>query len=327
MSRLRLSLAISEYDHVRDLVSGALRAEGIELTPLALDVEEIFWRFSRFQEWDVSEMSLGAYVSARSHGDESMVAIPVFPSRVFRHSAFYVATGSDMERLEQLAGRRVGVPEWAQTACVYARGLLAEEAGVRLQDVEWYQGGVNQAGRVEKAQLELPEGVRLTVVADRTLEAMLLGGELDAVITARPPAAWPAGGVRRLLPNARAQEESYWRRTGMFPIMHVVALRAEVVRAHPWVAMSLYKAFDEARRRGVERLFTMGASRIALPWAPDTAEGWRELFGGDYWPYGLEPNRPTLEAFLRYAHEQGVARRLLAPEELFPPSVLSVYRV
>jgi 4,5-dihydroxyphthalate decarboxylase len=325
---LALTVAISDYDHVRDLFS-RVDAEGLQLRWLCLPVEDIFFRFTSFQEWEVSEMSLAKYVALRSRGDESMVAIPVFPSRVFRHSAIYVRSDSQLEHPRQLAGTRVGIPEWAQTAGVYVRGLLIDQYGVALRDVRWYQAGVNQPGRVEKVRLRLPEGVRVTPVPDRTLGEMLLAGDLDAVVTAHPPGSFERGEglLRRLFRDAMAEEETYWRATGIFPIMHVVVIRGDVYRAHPWVAMSLYRAFDQARRRAVDRLFEITASRVPLPWGPDLAVRWRGLFGDEYWPYGLEPNRRTLDAFCRHAAEQGVCDRRLEPEELFPESVLTSYRV
>jgi 4,5-dihydroxyphthalate decarboxylase len=326
---VHLALAIGEYDHVRDLVEGQVRPAGIDLTWLNLPVEEIFFRFPLFREWDVSEMSLGKYAALRSRGDEGMIALPVFPSRVFRLSAIYVRADAGIETLGDLAGKRVGIPEWAQTATIYVRGYLAHEAGVPLQAVQWHQAGVNQAGRAEKVELRLPEGVRCTAVRDRSLSEMLLGGDLDAVISARPPRPFAEGhpGVRRLLPDFRRMEEEYWRKTGVFPIMHVVALRREILDAHPWVAMNLFEAFEEAKRRSLARLLDVTASRVPIPWTFDRAAEWQAAVGEDFWPYGVEPNRATLEAFLLYAHEQGVCARHLSPEELFAPQVLRRYRV
>ncbi len=329
MSRLRLVLAISDYDHVRDLTSGAVAADGIELVHLDLPVEEIHFRFTQFHEWDASEMSLGKYISLLSQDDRSMVAIPVFPNRAFRHSSIYVRAGSGLSDPARLAGRRVGVPEWAQTAGIYARGFLVHQYGLRLTAIEWWQAGVNQPGRIEKVELRLPEGLRLHRAPEKTLSGMLLSGEIDAVMSAHPPEPFERGdpGVVRLFGDAPAVEEAYWRTTGIFPIMHVVALRRDVYERDRWVAMSLYKAFDEARRRSVRRAFDVMASRFPVPWMADYAARWAERFGPDYWPYGLEPNRTTLEAFCRYALEQGVCHRKVTPDELFVPEVSRVFRV
>ena len=330
MSRLRLTLAISDYDHVRDLTSGAVTAEGIDLIPLNLVVEEIHFRFTAFREWDVSEMSLGKYISLVSRGEAPMVAIPVFPNRAFRHSSLYVRRDAELSEPAQLRGKRVGVPEWAQTAGIYARGALAHQYGVPLSSIEWWQAGVNQSGRVEKVELRLPRDIRLHRVADRSLTDMLRTGDLDAVMSAHPPGP-PAGAggpeIVRLFADAAAVEEAYWRATGIFPIMHVVAIKREIYAQYPWAAMNLYKAFDEARRRSVRRARDVMASRFPVPWMADYAERWRDLFGAEYFPYGLEPNRVTLAAFCDYAFEQGVCHRKVAPEELFVSEVQREFRI
>jgi 4,5-dihydroxyphthalate decarboxylase len=324
-----LTLAISDYDHVRDLTSGAVRADGIELTVLSLSVEEIFYRFTKFREWEVSEMSMGKYVSLLSQGDASLTAIPVFPSRVFRHASIYVRRDGPVKAPADLAGRKVGLPEWAQTASIYSRGFLVHQFGLRLQDIDWYQGGVNQPGRIEKVELKLPAGIRYTAVPDKTLDDMLRQGELDAVLTAHPPDSFKRGDpqVVRLFENAQAVEEDYWRATGVFPIMHAIAIRSDVLARHPWVAMNLLKAFEEAKRRSVARALELTASRFPVPWIAEQAARARAMFGGELFPYGIAPNRTTLETFLRYAHEQGVCHRLLAVEELFPETVRSTFKV
>ncbi len=329
MSRLHLTLAISEYDHVRDLCSGAVAVDGVDLTHLSLSVEEVHFRFTKFREWDVSELSLAKYGSLLSQDDRSLVAIPVFPNRIFRHSAIYVRRESELTDPTQLTGKNVGVPEWAQTAGVYARGFLMHQYGVRLSAIEWWQAGVNQPGRNEKVELRLPQGIRLHQVPEKTLTGMLISGELDAVITAHPPEPFKRGdpGIVRLFRDPLAVEEAYWRTTGIFPIMHIIAIKRDVYERHRWVAMNLYKAFDEARRRSLQRIFELTASRVPVPWLPDHADRWRGLFGPDYWPYGLEPNQTTLDAFCQYAFEQGVCHRKVAVEELFPPEVLSAFRV
>ncbi len=325
MANIHLTLAMNDYDHVRDLVSGDVKAGGIDLTCLTLTVEEIFYRFLHGLEWDVSELSLGMSSSAVSRGDAPFVLIPVFPSRVFRQSSIYVRPDGPVSKPEDLAGKRIGVPEWAQTAGIYTRGWLMHQVGIPLTDVEWYQSGANQPGRVEAASLKLPDGVSLTPVSDRSLTEMLFDGDIEAIFSARAPDAFQAGNPRmvRLFPDFRAAEEAYFKDTGIFPIMHTVAIRRDVFEAHPWVAMNLFKAFDEARRRGVRRIMDVTASQIAVPWGfHDAAEVGRLVFGdGEYWPYGIEPNRVTLDAFLQYCFEQGVCHKRLAPEDLFPKEV------
>ena len=329
MAKIPLSLAIGEYDHVRDVLDGTVPVAGVDLTVLRLPVEEVFSRFVVNREFDISEVSFAKVVSLAAQDDRSFVPLPVFPSRVFRHSSIYVRTDGGITRPEDLAGKRVGVPEWAQTAAVYSRGLLAHEYGVDLASIHWHQAGVNQAGRREKVQLELPPGFRLTVVADRTLSEMLLAGDLDAVFSARPPTPIASGDprVRRLFADYRPVEVAYARKTGIFPIMHVVALRREVYERDRWLAMNLFKAFDEARRRSLARAADMAASFFPLPWIPDELRLAREVFGDDPWPYGIEANRTTLEVFLQYAFEQGVCRRLLTVETLFPQEVQAAFRI
>ena len=329
MAKLSLTLAIGEYDHVRDLVDGTVSVAGVDLNVLRLPIEEMFYRFLLHGEFDVSEVSLAKIAALAAQDDRRFVALPVFTSRVFRHSSIYVRSDSGITRPEELAGKRVGVPEWAQTAAVYSRGLLAHEYGVDLASIHWHQAGVNEAGRREKVALELPSGIRLDVVADRSLSEMLLGGDLDAVLSARAPAPFIAADprIRRLFADHRDVEAVYARKTGIFPIMHVVALRREVFDRHRWLAMNLFKAFDQARRRSLERLADVTASHFPLPWAPDELERARDLFGADPWPYGVEANRTTLDAFLSYAFEQGVCRRRLAPETLFPAEVQETFRV
>lgn len=331
MADIHLTMATHDYDHVRDLVSGIVKPQGIDLTCLTLEVEEIFYRFSNALEWDISELSLAKYCSVMSQDDPPFTGIPVFISRMFRHSAFYIRRGGKVARPADLAGARIGIPEWSQTATVYARGWLVHQVGIPLTDVEWVQAGVNQPGRVEMAHLRLPDGVRYTRVGDRSLSEMLLAGDIDAVISARPPREFQRGNpdMVRLLPDYRGEEERFFRDTGIYPIMHTVAIRRPVYDANPWVAMNLLTAFEEAKRRAVERLFNMNASQIPVPWVyDDVARIGGEFFkGDDFWPYGIEPNRVTLEAFLQYCWEQGVCHRRMTPEELYPSEVQTAFKV
>jgi 4,5-dihydroxyphthalate decarboxylase len=317
---LRLTLALGDYDHTRDVMHGIVRPEGLDLLWLNLPVEEIFFRFIKFREWDVSEISFAKYVSMLSQDDRSLIALPIFVSRVFRLSSIYVKADGPVRRPSDLRGKQIGVPEWAQTASIYSRGFIVHELGIPLAAIHWIQAGVNQAGRQEKVALKLPDGMSFQPVVDRTLNEMLLDGAIDAMLSARPPTAFADGSGRivRLYPNYREPEETYFKRSGIFPIMHVIAMRREVFDAHPWAATSLYKAFDEAKERSLRRLADVTISQSPLPWLGDYVARMRELLGNDPWPYGVEPNRRTLEAFLQFAFEQGVCHRQLVPEELFP---------
>ena len=326
MNKVPLTLAIGDYEHTRDLTTGQVPVQGVNLNVLYLPPEEAFFRFTLFREWEVSEMSMGKLVSLRSQEDDAITAIPVFPSRVFRQSMIYVREGGGVTRPEQLKGKRIGVPEWAQTAVIYARGYLAHQADVPLASVEWIQGGVNQTGRVEKVKLKLPEGVRLRPEPERSLNEMLLAGDIDAGLSARPPRGL-GRGIARLFPDYEPLEAAYFRDTGVFPIMHVIVIKTEVLERHPWLAMNLYKAFEEAKRRSIERLSDITASHAPLAWLTPYTDRMKSLFGEDFWPYGLEKNRTTLQAFVDFAFEQGVCHRRLELEELFPSQVLASFKV
>jgi 4,5-dihydroxyphthalate decarboxylase len=329
MAKVGLTLAINDYDHVRDLVEGDVPIDGIDLTWLRLPVEETFFRFVRFREWEVTELSLAKYCSLRARGDESLIAIPVFPSRCFRHSAIFVRADGPVDDPGALAGKRIGIPEWSQTATVYARGLLEHTYGVSVSGVDWIQAGTNEPGRVEGVALSLPEAISVTAMPDRTLNDLLLAGEIDAAIAAHPPAEFErrTGRVVRLFSDYRTTEERYYAETGIFPIMHVVALRADVFERYPWSAMSLMKSFEEAKRRSLERAVDGNAPRYPIPWSFANAQRAEAMFGLDFWPYGLEANRATLDTFLGWAHEQGVCASRLAAEDLFPPEVTMAFKV
>jgi len=326
VNKVPLTLAIGDYEHTRDLATGQVPVQGVDLNTLYLPPEEAFFRFTFFREWEVSEMSMGKYVSLRSQEDNAIAAIPVFPSRVFRQSMIYVRDGGRITRPEQLKGKRIGIPEWAQTAVIYTRGYLAHQAEVPLASVEWIQAGVNETGRVEKVKLKLPEGVRLRSEPEHSLNEMLLAGDIDAVLSARPPRGF-GRGISRLFPDYETVEAEYFRNTGVFPIMHVIVIKTEVLERHPWLAMNLYKAFEEAKRRSIERLSDITASHAPLAWLAPYTDRMKRLFGEDFWPYGLERNRTTLQAFVDFAFEQGVCHRRLELEELFSKQVLSAFKV
>lgn len=308
MATLPLSLAVGAYDHVR-----GLQPHGISLNLTELRIEEIFFRFTKFREWDASEMSFGKVVALMAEPEPQIIALPVFVSRVFRHSAIYLRKGSGIRQPKDLEGKRVGVPEWAQTAGIYVRGMLAHEYGVDLRSIAWTQAGVGEPGRIEKVKLHLPPGLSITPAPERSLTEMLAKGDLDAVISARDP------GGERLFADYPPDELAYFRKTRIFPIMHLVVLRRDVYERDRWVAMNLMQAFEEAKDRSLARAAEIGASAVPVPWVADHTRRWREVAGEDFWPYGIEPNRPTLEAFLQYSYEQGVCARHLKVEQLFAP--------
>lgn len=332
MNPLPLTLAIGPYDHTRDLTEGAVPVEGVALRTLNLPIEEIFYRFTLHREWDISEMSTGKYVALRSQNDRGIMALPVFVSRAFRHSMFYVKAGSPVRRPQDLQGRKVGVPEWAQSAGVYGRGFLSDYLGMDIRKIQWVQSGVNNVGRKEKVRLSLPEGLDYRAVEHKSLNDMLLDGELDAVMSARPPSAL-GHGIERLMPDYQALEEQYFKDTRIYPIMHALVVKGAVLDDHPWVAMNLYKAFEEAKSRSYERMSDVTASHAPLAWLAEYAARMKTLFGQDFFPYGVgageggQINRATLDAFCKWGHEQGVCERRLSVEELFPKNVLSSFKV
>lgn len=332
MNPLALTLALGPYDHTRDVTDGTVPVQGVQLRTLDLPIEEIFYRFTLHREWDVSEMSMGKYIALRSQDDASVMALPVFISRAFRHSMFYVREGSSVQRPEDLQGKRIGIPEWAQTAGIYGRGYLSDYLGLNLKKIEWIQAGVNEPGRKEKVKLKLPEGLQYRSAPDNSLNEMLLKGELDAVMSARPPAGL-GHGIVRIMPDYQAMEEQYFKDTSIYPIMHGLVLKGPVLDAHPWLGMSFYKAFLEAKNRSVERMSDVTASHAPLAWLAEYTDRMHSLFGDDVFPYGLaanrggDINRATLAAFLKFGFEQGVCHRQLDVEELFPKQVLASYKV
>lgn len=327
---LKLTFACHDYDHVRDIFEPEVVTEGIELTQLKLPVEEIFFRFIKFGEFEISEHSLAKYVNLRSKQQARGVAIPVFPSRVFRHSAIYVRTDSGIKQPKDLEGRRIGIPEWGQTAGVYVRGALADQFDVDLSSIIWIQSGVHQPGRSEKVKFNLPKWVNLQSDIDHNLNDLLLSGVVDAVITAHPIQSFKDQDplVARMFDDPRDVELDYFKKTRCFPIMHTIVIRDDVLNENPWVAQTVYKGLNLARERCVSRLSDATASAIPMPWIFSVLRDSRNLFGNhDIWAYGIEENRATLETFIRYCFEQGITDSLISPEDLFFENTFESFKV
>jgi 4,5-dihydroxyphthalate decarboxylase len=321
MGKLALTLACGDYDRTLALRTGAVRPDGVELDVLALEPEEMFYRMARHRDFDVAEFSLATYTVLRGRG-EPLVAIPVFPSFAFRHSAIFVRDDAGIREPRDLVGKRVGVPKYHMTAAVWIRGILEDEYGVAPGDLEWVEGGEGAA--VKEVDVTLPPGLRhRTVPGDRTLGQLLAARELDAFIGARRPAAAPGGaGVRRLFPDFRRVERAYYEKTGIFPIMHTVVLKEELAREHPWLPRALFDAFTEAKRVAYRRLADTAVLPYVLPWLVAEVEETRALMGDDPFPYGVRRTRKTVETLADYSFRQGLAPRRLAVEELFWESVL-----
>jgi 4,5-dihydroxyphthalate decarboxylase len=329
MSKLKMSLACWNYDRTRALMDGTVQPDGINLNYLNLPVEETFFRMLRHKEFDAAEMSLSSYTVSLFHDPQPFVAIPIFPSRMFRHSCIYINADSGIRAPTDLIGKRIGTPEYQMTAPVWIRGILSEYYGVPVDSVTYVTGGEEEPGRPEKLKLDLPAGIRIEPIGPtQTLSAMLASGEIDALHTARMPSTFQSGGsVRRLFENYVEVEQRYFRDTGIFPIMHTVAIRREVYEQNRWVAQSLYKAFVEAQKQTYDDLYMTAALKASLPWLTAHVEEARALMGDDFWPYGFEKNRKTLETFLRYHHEQGLSKRLLKPEQLFASEAMESFKI
>lgn len=331
MATLTLDLGCGDYDIVRPLKDGAVRAEGMEISFITINrPPEVHWRMGVHNEFDAAEMSFGSFVAGKARGDFPFVGIPAFVYRKFRHSCAYVNGNAGIEKPEDLKGRRVGVPEWQMTATVWLRGFLQDDFGVRPRDVYWLTGGLESSERKEKVALALPPEIKIeNIPPGKNLSDMLVAGEIDALLTAQVPAPYVkrVPQVKRLFANPRQAETEHFRRTGIFPIMHVMVIREEFYKRHPWVAQSLYKALLESKNYCIEAIYRNDAIHSALPWTGPHAEEIRELMGRDFWPYGVEPNRKTVETFLRYSTEQGLAARMLAVEELFAKETQDTFHV
>lgn len=325
MSEIKVVLAGGAYDRVMPLQDGRVRPAGIDLQYIAMPIEEVFWRALRHTEFDAAELSLGYYWWMRAHGDDRYVALPVFPSRFFRHGCVYVNSGSGFRDFSQLRGCVVGLPEYTMTACVWLRGLLQDEHGIPPEDIHWRIGGIESPGRRDRIDMAFPEDVDIAPVPDGTsLNGLLAEGKLDAVFCPRIPSAYWTGEIRRLLPDYQQAERAFYERTRIFPIMHVIAVRRELYQRHPWAAMSLFDAYQQAKSLTYQWLEDINALPVSLAWYVPAWEETRRLFGPDPWADGLAPNRRGLEVFGRYMTEQRLAPPV-ALEELFARSTLDRY--
>lgn len=323
-SRLKISFAGHLSDRLAPLYHGTIKPSGIDLAYIPLQPYEAFPRMLR-GEFDSSEMSFSSYVLLKAKGECPFVAIPVFPSRTFRHSAIYVRPGAGIDAPADLRGKRIGVPEYTSTAIVWTRGMLKDEYGVEPHEVRWVTGGLRESGRVQKFKPNIP-GVSIEHVGDRSLDEMILSGDIDGIIAPQSPPSFRSGNpaVRRLFPNYVDVEMAYYKKTSIFPIMHVVVLREELYERHPWVAASLYNAFLAAKQEAIESLLIDEPLPISLPWSFEHANSVRALMGNDFWPYGVEKNRAAIDALCRYSFDQQLSPRKVSIEELFAPNVLAL---
>lgn len=325
--KIDVTFACATYDRTYALQTGEVQVDGIRLHYLAQPVEETFWRQVRHQEFEASEMSFSSYLISRDRGTPDLIAIPAFPSRFFRHNCIFYNVDSGIRTPQDLIGKRVGVPEYQITAALWIRGILADEYQVFPEQMRWFYGGEETPGREEKLPIA-PQNVELNPIpADKTLSQMLLAGEIDAMVTARAPSSFyhESGRVRRLFPNFQEVEEAYFRKTGIFPIMHTVALKRSFYEKFPWAAQNLMKAFNQAKAVAMANLRQTAALAASYPWLVPAIEHTIEVMGEDYWPYGVQPNRKTLETAVRYSYSQGLISRAFSLEELFAPNTFDQF--
>lgn len=330
MSKLKLSMSVGNYDRTQALFDARVQVEGCEITAVPLEPEEAFHRAFRYGEFDITEISMSSHMMTTARGDNQYVAVPAFLSRVFRQSGIYVRTDRGINRPQDLKGKRIGVPEYQITANVWIRGILEEEFGVKPSDIHWRRGGIEEAGRGERAPISLPDSVDLQQIPDdKTLSGMLEAGELDGYIGARAPSCFLRGAphVGRLFKDYIEDEKDYFRRTRIFPIMHMVGIRKTLVEQHPWLAVSVYKAFLKAKALAVHELNEICHLAVTLPWMVHHHNEAKALMGEDYWPYGLDANRHVIEKFAQYHHGQGLSVRRVAAEELFARSSLDLSKI
>jgi 4,5-dihydroxyphthalate decarboxylase len=330
MSKLRMTLACWDYDRVKALADGTVQPEGIDLDVLPLVVEETFWRMLRHREFDAAELSLSSYCVSLMKERKDFIAIPVFPSRMFRHSCFAISAKSGIREPKDLAGKRVGNPEYQLTAIVWMKGILQDEYGVDCAGPTYFTGGEEEPGREEKLKLDLPAKFKVQPIGPtQTLSRMIADGEIDAIYAPRLPSTFRTepDKVKRLFPNYVEVEQAYFRKTKIFPIMHVIALRRDVYDANRWIAMSLLKAFERAKQITYDGLIVSAAAKTMLPWQISQVEQVRRDMGEDWWPYGVAPNRHVLETFLRYHHQQGLSGRQVGVDELFAPECLEAFKI
>ena len=330
MSKVQLTMAVPAYDRFQALANGTVTPEGIDLNVLLMEAEEAFWRQVMHSEFDVTEASFSQYTMLRDRGDERFIAIPVFSSRFFRHSCVFINKHKGIDSPQDLKGKVVGVAEYAMSAAVWLRGIFVDDYGIDPSDNSWLQGGVEEPGRVEKLTLNLPPNVECKPIGpEQTLSQMLDDGEIDALFTARTPSCFVNGSpnVDRLFPDYKKVESDYYRRTGIFPMMHTMVIKRHIYEKNPWLAMSLFKAVNEAKNIALEHISSTVALHSAMPWIIGEMEYTKDLMGADWWPYGIDKNRKAIDTFLRYHHEQGLSGKLMTINDLFAPETFDVFKM
>jgi len=329
MAKLQLSIAMGNYDRSRALVDGLVQIDGVDPVFMLLTPEEMFFRALRFQDFDVTELSFSSYLVQHAQGQCPYVALPVFLSRAFRHTAIYVRKDK-IARPQDLQGKRIGIPEYQLTANVWARGLLQDDFGVSPTDVTWVRGGIDQPGRPEKVRLTLPAGVQVVdAPTNTTISDLLDAGEIEGFMAPRAPfgRARTNPNIGWLFDDPAAVAKDYYARTGIFPIMHVLGVRKTLIEQHPWLASALLKAFEQSKAIALSKLEDTSATKVTLPFIEEHLQAVRAVMGQDYWSYGVTNNLQTLEAFVRYHHDQGLSTRCVPVTEIFHPSTYATHKI
>ena len=329
MAKLDLSVAVGDYDRTRPLIDGSVAIDGVDPVFMNLVPEEIFFRAFRAAEFDICELSLSSYTVKTAQNECPYIAVPAFVSRAFRHTAVYVRTDR-VKKPADLKGRKVGVPEYQLTANVWARSFLDDDYGVKPADIHWIRGGIEEAGRPEKLTIKLPAGVRLDNAPEgATISALLEAGEIDGFIAPRPPALVERGhsSIGWLFPDPVAVAKDYFKRTGFFPIMHVVGIRRTLAERHPWLPGAVLKAFEQSKQAALENLSDTSATKVTLPFVEEALTDARTLMGEDFWSYGVPQNRKVLDYFLGQHHAQGLSSRRVSVDELFHPATYETFKV
>ena len=330
MAKLSISLACCDYDRTRAIFDGRAPIEGCEVLATPMVPEEAFHRAFKYQEFDVTELSFSSTMVTTARGECPYVGVPAFVSRLFRHSSLYIRTDRGIETPEDLKGRVIGLPEYQMTANLWVRGILEDEYGVKPSDIKWRNGGLEEAGREERARISLPEGVELeSIPKDETLSQWLVEGKLDGLLSARAPSCFLDGvpNIDRMWPNYPEVERAYFEKTRIFPIMHLIGIRKSLYEQHPWLAVNVYNAFVRAKQICLEELNQIGHLHATLPWPVAAYNEARALMGDDYWSYGVAPNAHVIDAITRYSYDQGLSERKLTAEDIFAPSTFDISKV
>jgi len=329
MANLQLSVAVGNYDRCRPLFDGEVQIDGVSPVFMTLSPEEIFFRAFRNAEFDICELSLSSSTVKISQNDLPYVCVPVFLSRMFRHSAVYVRKDR-IKRPQDLKNKKVGLPEYQLTANVWVRAFLNDDFGVGSEDITWVRGGISEPDRTEKITLDLPQSIRLeNAPLGKTISALLAEGEIDGFIAPRAPEISLRNykDIGWLFDDPQEAATEYYRKSKIFPIMHILGVRRELAERHRWLPKAVFKAFSESKELAIKHLEEMSACKITMPFVDERLQKDRALMGQDFWSYGIDKNKHVLNSFFAAHHAQGLSKRVVAIDEMFHESMLESFRI